>query len=296
MRARAEEPLRDRLLSRRAGHRLRAGLPVADRRPGLRVGSAPLDERDHEHAACRRADRPDSIPGDHERIGAVPVCCVAYGLRVGKPERVGTEIAVGISKSRGDDPRRDFPPAATPSRRPRDEDETESSRTPPGSTIRLFRRPKRHMASSVRPHRGRYKHALCSTGSSCCSAAGASVSSRARRAASRFAPCSVASSSCSRSHSSSRIASRGPTCTLHSYSAFGVVRAALPDGAADLALDALDGRALGVVLLLERVPHLLDGESGALPLDAVDRATRGEEGGEDDEEASAAKHAESLPE
>ena len=39
---------------------------------------------------------------------------------------------------------------------------------------------------------------------------------------------------------------------------------------------------LDVVLLLERVRDLLDGEAGALPLDAVDRAA-GREGGSEHE-------------
>src|SRR5262249_55882221 len=47
---------------------------------------------------------------------------------------------------------------------------------------------------------------------------------------------------------------------------------ALEEGAAGLALDALDRRVRDVVLLAQDVCHLLDGEAARLPRDAVDRA------------------------
>ena len=74
------------------------------------------------------------------------------------------------------------------------------------------------------------------------------------------------------------------------------VRAALPVGALDLALDALDRGSDNVVLLLERVCHLLDGEPGGLPLDAVDRAACREDRDEHEQQATAAEHPGSLPE
>jgi hypothetical protein len=71
------------------------------------------------------------------------------------------------------------------------------------------------------------------------------------------------------------------------------VCAALPDCATDLSLDALDDRMRDVVLLGECVHHFLDGEAGALPLDAVDRAT-GENGRERNEQSTTTKHGGSV--
>ena len=104
---------------------------------------------------------------------------------------------------------------------------------------------------------------------------------RARLPALSSSPAGVSpprSSSCAASHSSSSTRSRG-CVRLHVavvVDAFGL-RPALPVGALHLALDALHGRALGAVLLLERLAHLLDGKPGGLPLDAVDRTAAGDE-------------------
>ena len=73
-------------------------------------------------------------------------------------------------------------------------------------------------------------------------------------------------------------------------------RSALPDGAAHLALDALDHRLLDDVMLLdEPALDLLGDVACALPLDPVDRASGRENRGEGDEQAGVPKHPESLP-
>ncbi len=74
------------------------------------------------------------------------------------------------------------------------------------------------------------------------------------------------------------------------------LRTTLPDGAAHLALDALDRRFLDVMLLDEPALDFLRDEARALPFDPVDRAAGDEPGGEDEEQAGVAKHPESLPE
>src|SRR3954469_16184920 len=73
------------------------------------------------------------------------------------------------------------------------------------------------------------------------------------------------------------------------------LRPALPDGAANLALDALDRRFLGMMLLDQPALDFLRNEARALPLDPVDRAAGDEAGSKDEEQAGGAKHPESLP-
>src|SRR3954447_17993463 len=73
------------------------------------------------------------------------------------------------------------------------------------------------------------------------------------------------------------------------------LRPALPDGAANLALDALDLRFLGMMLLDQPALDFLRNEARALPLDPVDRAAGDEAGSKDEEQSGGAKHPESLP-
>src|SRR4051794_15338612 len=73
------------------------------------------------------------------------------------------------------------------------------------------------------------------------------------------------------------------------------LRPALPDGAAHLALDALDRGLVDMMLLDEPALHLLRDEARALPLDPVDRAAGDEAGSKDEEQSGGAKHPESLP-
>src|SRR3954465_12232305 len=73
------------------------------------------------------------------------------------------------------------------------------------------------------------------------------------------------------------------------------LRPALPDGAANLALDALDRRFLSVMLLDEPALDFLRDEARALPPDPGDRAAGDEAGSKDEEQAGGAKHPESLP-